>query len=69
MKKNEGGQVIITEPGETLRKPDDMPDELHVGPEHDWKSKALEQMNVSQRRRKIIRRLLTTHGGRGKKQN
>lgn len=67
MKKNDDGQVIITEPGETLRKPDNMPDELHVGPEHDWKSKALEQMNVSQRRRKIIRKLLVEHGGRKRK--
>lgn len=68
MRKNEGGQVVVTTDGETLRKPDDMLDELHVPPTHDWKSKAIEQLRVSQRRRKIIRRLIASgaHKGRGK---
>jgi hypothetical protein len=58
VKSNDGKQVIVTEAGETIKKPEGMPDELWGLPKHDWRSKAFELQAVSNRRRAIIRKLV-----------
>ena len=43
MKTDETKRVIVTEPGETVAKPEGLPDELHGEPEcRDWREKAFE---------------------------
>jgi hypothetical protein len=63
MKSDPNKQVIVTEDGETIQHAEGpdlprVPAENIEGPTHDWRSKAFEQFTVSQRRRKIVRRLL-----------
>lgn len=57
-KRSEGGEVVVLSEDEHLVHDERIPAELIGHPVHDWKSKAVEQFELSQRRRKIIRKLI-----------
>lgn len=56
--KDPTGGVVVLSGGEHLVHDESIPAELIGHPVHDWKSKAVEQFGLAQRRRKIIRKLV-----------
>lgn len=58
MNQDKSGRVIVLGEDEQIVHDPRVPAENIGHPVHDWKSKAVEQFHLAQRRRRIIRKLV-----------